>query len=61
MGHFRIVIVSTRFSSRSRLQRHQMIYEALSEMLRTDIHALSIEAWAPGEHGSGLPGGWPAR
>jgi len=48
-GHFSVRIVAPAFASRSRLQRHRMIYAALDNMLQTDIHALSIKALAPGE------------
>jgi len=48
-GHFRIRIVSERFAGHSRLARHRMIYDALGDMLETDIHALSIEAESSNE------------
>jgi stress-induced morphogen len=34
------------------IKRHQRVYAALEEMMRTDIHALALETRAPGE----LPG-----
>jgi len=43
-GHFRIRITSSRFDGQPRLARHRMIYQALGDMMSTDIHALSIEA-----------------
>ena len=43
-GHFNIVIVSTKFEGKTLIQRHRMVYKALSKMLDTDIHALSIQA-----------------
>jgi len=42
-GHFRIRIASERLAPAKPLQRHRMIYDALGEMMETDIHALSIE------------------
>jgi BolA protein len=48
-GHFSVTVVSERFTGRSRMQRHQLVYEAVSELLRTDIHALSIQARTPQE------------
>ena len=48
-GHFRVLIVSGRFTDKSLLQRHRMVYKALGELMRTDIHALAIDAWAPEE------------
>ncbi len=48
-GHFSVVVVSDQFVGRTRMQRHQLIYAALAELMRTDIHALSIQARAPQE------------
>lgn len=48
-GHFRVFIVCPAFSGRSLLARHRMVYEALSEQMRSEIHALSIVARAPEE------------
>jgi len=48
-GHFSVTVVSDRFTGRTRMQRHQLVYEAVSELLRTDIHALSIQARTPQE------------
>jgi len=45
-GHFKVKIVSSRFAGRKPLERHRMVYEALDSMLKTDIHALSVEATA---------------
>jgi BolA family transcriptional regulator, general stress-responsive regulator len=46
-GHFRITIVSERFRGRKPLQCHRMVFDALSAMLKTDIHALSVAALSP--------------
>ena len=46
-GHFQLVVVSPRFSGLSRIARHRMVYDALADMMVTDIHALTIEALAP--------------
>jgi BolA family transcriptional regulator, general stress-responsive regulator len=48
-GHFSVVVVSDQFAGRTRMQRHQLVYEAVAELLRTDIHALSIQARTPQE------------
>jgi BolA protein len=48
-GHFSVVVVSEQFAGRTRMQRHQLVYEAVSDLLRTDIHALSIQARTPQE------------
>ena len=43
-SHFNILIVSENFSGKSRMERHRMIYEALSDLFPNTIHALSIKA-----------------
>ena len=51
--HFQAVIVSAAFEGRSRVQRHQMVYAALGDRMREEIHALSMrtltaEEWQRG-------------
>jgi len=48
-GHFEVVIVSASFAGLSRIRRHQLVYDALDELMRTDIHALRIRASSPTE------------
>jgi BolA protein len=48
-GHFRVQIVSDRFRSHTLLQRHRLVYTALADLLRGEIHALSIRALTPEE------------
>lgn len=48
-GHFRIDIVSAAFAGMKPLDRHRAVYAALSALMQTDIHALSVGARAPGE------------
>lgn len=48
-GHYRVVIVSPRFEGKSLLARHRLVYEALGDAMRAQIHALSIQAKAPSE------------
>ena len=48
-GHFDVTIVSDIFEGQSRIQRHRMVYDALTELLATDIHALRIRALTPSE------------
>ena len=45
-GHFQVVITANDFSGLSTLARHRLIYEALGDAMKTDIHALSIKAHA---------------
>ena len=48
-GHFDVTIVSSQFAGKSLLQRHRLVYDALGEAMRKDIHALSIHALTPDE------------
>jgi BolA protein len=48
-GHFTAVIVSARFSGLSKIERHRLVFEVLDDLMATDIHAISIHAFAPGE------------
>lgn len=50
--HFRVRVTAAAFAGRSRIDRHRAINALLAEELRPDgIHALAIEARAPGEAG----------
>jgi BolA family transcriptional regulator, general stress-responsive regulator len=48
-GHFSVVIESEAFAGKSLIARHRMVYAAVGDMMQTDIHALAIQAKAPGE------------
>jgi BolA protein len=48
-SHFRLLIVSEAFSGKSRVERHRMVNDLLSDELRSGLHALAIKACAPGE------------
>jgi BolA protein len=48
-GHYRLLIVSPLFSGKTTLQRHRIIYDALGELMRSRIHALSIRSLTPEE------------
>jgi BolA protein len=48
-GHFRLYIVSRRFSGMAVQARHRMVYDALAPLMQRDIHALAITARAPEE------------
>jgi len=45
--HFEAVIVSPAFRGKSRVQQHQLVYSALGERMREDIHALSMKTLTP--------------
>jgi len=48
-GHYRVTVVSARFSGKPLQARHRMVYQALGDLMRRDIHALAIQAYAPDE------------
>ncbi len=45
--HFEAVIVSPAFRGKSRVQQHQVVYGALGERMRAEIHALSMQTFTP--------------
>lgn len=47
--HFRIKVVSAAFAGKSRLERHRMVNAVVEAELKDGVHALAIEARAPGE------------
>lgn len=48
-GHFTVHVVAERFAGLPVVRRHRLVYEAVGDLMTTDIHALSIRALAPGE------------
>lgn len=48
-GHYRLMLVSTRFRGLPLPARHRLIYDALGPLMRMQIHALSIKALTPEE------------
>ena len=47
--HFRVVVVSSRFEGKNRLQRHRVIHRALADELAGPVHALAVDALTPAE------------
>lgn len=47
--HFRLMIVAEAFAGASRIARQRMVFDALGDLMQTDIHALSITARTPDE------------
>jgi BolA protein len=47
-GHFHVRIVSAAFVGQMPIKRHRLVYAALGELMDQGIHALSIDAKAPG-------------
>ena len=54
--HFAAMVVCDAFTGKRSIARHQMVYATLGALVGREIHALSIEALAPGEPGSSLSG-----
>ena len=48
-GHYHVRIVADAFTGKSLVQRHQLIYKALGDLMKHEIHALGIEAFSPSE------------
>jgi len=48
-GHYNVTIVAEVFEGKSLVQRHQLIYQALGDMMKQQIHALGINALSPSE------------
>jgi BolA family transcriptional regulator, general stress-responsive regulator len=48
-GHYVLNIVSAQFAGNNTVARHRMIYSALGELMKREIHALTIQAHAPDE------------
>lgn len=47
--HYSVEIVSAEFSGKKPVERHRLVYAALSEGLKTHIHAIAIRAMSPEE------------
>ena len=47
--HFQAVIVSVEFTGLTRVKRHQLVYAALGDRMREEIHALSMQTLTPAE------------
>ncbi|KAM3326914.1 protein BOLA1, chloroplastic [Capsicum chacoense] len=49
--HFNVKVVSSQFDGHNLVKRHRMVYDLLSDELQSGLHALSIVAKTPKEHG----------
>ena len=49
-GHFRVRLVAEAFRGKSTIQRHRMVFAAVAGLMKTDIHALNIDARTPDEN-----------
>jgi BolA protein len=50
-SHFRLTIVAAAFAGKTRIERQRLVFEALGDLMATEIHALSITALTPAEAG----------
>ena len=48
-GHYHVTIVADAFAGKSLVQRHQLVYKALGDLMKQQIHALGINALSPSE------------
>ena len=48
-SHFTLIIESSAFAGKSRVERQRLVYAALGDLMHERVHALSIRATAPGE------------
>ena len=48
--HFYAVIVSPSFGGKNRVQQHQLVYQALGDRMKEEIHALSMQTMTPDEY-----------
>ena len=48
--HFDALIVSSQFEGKRLIQRHQLVYAALGDRMRVEIHALSMKTMTPAEY-----------
>lgn len=52
-GHFEVTVVSDRFEGLSRVSAQRLVYQAVAELMATEIHALSMHTFTPAQ--------WQAR
>jgi BolA protein len=48
-GHYSVTIVSEKFEGLNRISRHRLVYDAVGDLMHTEIHALVIHALSPSE------------
>ena len=48
-GHYDVIVISSAFNDLNTLGRHRLIYRAVDELMKKEIHALSIQAFSPDE------------
>jgi len=48
-GHYSVSIVSASFTGLNKVARHRLVYHSLGDLMQQGIHALAVQARAPGE------------
>lgn len=48
-GHYSVTIISEKFDGLNRISRHRLVYDAVGDLMHTEIHALVIKALTPKE------------
>ncbi len=48
--HFEATVISSDFSEKNVVERHRMVYAALGDHMKSDIHALSLKVYTPEEY-----------
>ncbi|AFY68758.1 transcriptional regulator, BolA protein family [Thalassoporum mexicanum PCC 7367] len=46
-GHYDAIVVSPQFANKTMMQQHRLVYAALSDLMQSEIHALSIKTYTP--------------
>jgi acid stress-induced BolA-like protein IbaG/YrbA len=52
--HFEVTVVSDRFEGETLVKRHRLVYDAIGDAMRSEIHALMIRALSPDQFRDGL-------
>ncbi len=55
-AHFEAIIISPAFEGKRLIARHQLVYTALGERMKAEIHALSMRTLTPAEYKADLNG-----
>lgn len=50
-SHFKVVVVSSRFDGKNRVERQRMVYDAIKDEMSNHIHALELKTLTPSEAG----------
>lgn len=48
-GHYRVLVVSSRFDGLSRVAAQRLVYQVLGELMKTEIHALEMRTLTPAQ------------